>query len=133
VPTTRPLTSTVRPDQTPGAMRLSGPLAGPDVDALRHVGRLAARLLQAPAAAVTHAVGDTLHVVGFIQEGAPFATCSSLPLEDTACVEVLRSGLPMLLDDVDLLPAAPHVAALRAVGMRSYAGVPLRDAGGTPA
>ncbi len=132
MPTTRPLTSAVRSGQAPGEMRLSGPVAGPDADALRHVGRLATRLLQAPAAAVTHAVGDTLNIFGFTPDGAPFAMCTSLPLEDTACVEVLRSGLPMLLDDVDLLPAAPHLAALRAVGMRAYAGVPLRNAEGTP-
>jgi diguanylate cyclase (GGDEF)-like protein/PAS domain S-box-containing protein len=95
-------------------------LAIEDGQAFEHLPRLVARLLDAPAAAVSFLVDDQLQVVGAVgPEIRPW------PADPALSAYVVQSGAPLILEDArDHAELSEHTA-VRDHGARGYCGVPV--------
>jgi PAS domain S-box-containing protein len=94
------------------------------------IARLAARLLDAPMAAVTLVARDVDQFLGQYGMPEPFATMRSVPLEYSLCAYVVSAdevvAVGDLLAEEEL---ADHPAAVE-YGIRAFAGMPFRDGRG---
>ncbi len=90
---------------------------------------LAARLLDADFAFVS-VVGDVEELL--VGAAGPHAGLlpTSLPVELTVCQYLVMSGEALLVPDLDEHPVLRELEAVRALGLRSYAGTPLTSVDG---
>ena len=90
---------------------------------------LAARLLDADVAFVS-VVGDVEELL--VGAAGPHGGLlpTSLPVELTVCQYLVMSGEALLVPDLDEHPVLRELVAVRALGLRSYAGTPLTSVDG---
>ncbi|GAA2846013.1 hypothetical protein Acy02nite_47760 [Actinoplanes cyaneus] len=83
------------------------------------------------ASAVIHlAEGRHMRLIGGYNLAAGFEPMQQVPTSSTLAGLVLRTGFPLVIDDVEADDRVPADAPARAVGIRSYAGFPVRDPAG---
>lgn len=112
-------------------MRAAGllePIADPALDRLA---RVAARVLHAAAAAIILVDGDRGFLRSHCGLPAELAERRELPLTATLCARPARSGTVTLIEELCGSEALDEAPLARELGLRSYAGVPLRHADGT--
>ena len=96
---------------------------------LRRLVHLAAETLGVGYGFLTLVDGDHEHftaVGGALASRLPLA----LPVEDSVCRHLVSTDAPLLVPDLQEHPALKGLAVVRALGLRSYAGTPVRDADG---
>ena len=91
---------------------------------------LTARGARARTAAIHLADGDQLNLIGGHQLPDGFQRMRPVPVSSTLAGIVLRTRLPLIITDVDADPRVPVDAPARTVGLRCYAGFPVRDPDG---
>ncbi|HYW09674.1 MAG TPA: PAS domain S-box protein [Longimicrobium sp.] len=89
---------------------------------------LAARLVKAPTVLVTLVDGDLETVAGGTGLREPLQSRRSIPLADSFCQHVVRTGEPMLLRDARHSKRVRSSPLIREMSIVAYAGFPLRDA-----
>ncbi|MEU4689405.1 ATP-binding protein [Actinoplanes sp. NPDC023714] len=77
------------------------------------------------------AEGGHLRLVGGYNLPEGFQPMQSVPVSATLGGLVLRTGFPVVISDVNVDERVPADAPVRAVGIRSFAGFPVRDPDGT--
>ncbi|MGF1525251.1 MAG: GAF domain-containing protein [Candidatus Competibacterales bacterium] len=102
-------------------------LPDPEFDRLT---RLATQLLAAPVSLVSLVAED--HQFFKSQQGLsePWATERCTPLSHSFCQYLVASGEPLIVEDARLDPRLATNAAIEALKVVAYAGVPLRDRDG---
>lgn len=102
----------------------TGLLDTPAEESFDRLTRLAARLLEVPAAFVSLVDAGRDFYKSAIGFGEPLASERQLQGR-TFCHYALLSPEPLLLDDVSTLPGFADVPTVQTLGVRAYAGVPL--------
>ena len=94
---------------------------------LDRAARLAAALLQAPAAYVTLVAGDQQRAPGAVDADADAAAGPgrTLPMTDSICQYQIVTGEPLLIPDATLDPLTQHKGGVVDGSIRAYAGTPL--------
>ena len=94
---------------------------------LDRAARLAAALLQAPAAYVTLVAADQQRAPGAVDADADAATgpARTLPMSDSICQYQVVTGEPLVIPDATLDPLTQHKGGVRDGSIRAYAGTPL--------
>jgi two-component system phosphate regulon sensor histidine kinase PhoR len=95
--------------------------------------RLAALTVRAAGAAcaMIHLVdGRLLRLIGGDDLPPGFEPMQQVPMSSTLAGLVLKTGFPIVITDVNADARVPGDAPVRSVGLRSYAGFPVRDPGG---
>ncbi|GGQ75246.1 GAF domain-containing sensor histidine kinase [Couchioplanes azureus] len=83
------------------------------------------------ACAMIHLVeGRNLRLIGGHHMPQGFEPMQDVPMSATLGGVLLRTGFPVVVSDVDADERVPVDAPVRAVGIRSYAGFPVRDPDG---
>ncbi|HEX6909625.1 MAG TPA: GAF domain-containing sensor histidine kinase [Longimicrobium sp.] len=101
-------------------------LAGtPPEEAFDRLTRLAVHLLGAPISLLSLIDGERQWVKSVAGVGHGSAAEGFIPVERSICRHVAGSGQPLCIADVGADARIPAHAAMRAWGVRSYAGVPL--------
>ncbi|MBW3572980.1 MAG: PAS domain S-box protein [Gemmatimonadetes bacterium] len=109
-----------------GATALAGT---PPEEAFDRLTRLAVHLLPAPISLLSLIDGESQwvkSVAGVAAQGLP----RRVPLGRSVCGHVIAGGEPLVIPDVEREPRVALDAAMRAWGVRAYAGVPLVTAEG---
>lgn len=96
---------------------------------LDRLAMLAATAMESPIALV-NLIGSRQHLVGMAGLGEPLATTRELPLDEGYCPATLESGAPVFADDIVALRGNGSGSAEPWLGLRGYAGCPLRDVNG---
>ncbi|MFF5081167.1 ATP-binding protein [Actinoplanes sp. NPDC000266] len=76
------------------------------------------------------AEGRNLRLIGGHNLPPGFEPLQEVAISSTLAGVVLRTGLPLVVSDVETDDRVPAEAPVRAVGIRSYAGFPVRDPSG---
>ena len=97
-------------------------------EAFDRLTRLAVHLLGAPISLLSLIDGERQWVKS--TAGVEGQAVCEIPLARSICRHVLSGGEVLCIDDVADDPRVPHDAAMRAWGVRAYAGVPLVTANG---
>lgn len=101
-------------------------LAGtPPEESFDRLTRLAVHLLGAPLSLLSLVDGERQWVKSVAGVGHGPAAEGFIPVERSLCSQVAGSGEPLCIPDMDADARVPAGAAMRAWGMRAYAGVPL--------
>ncbi|WP_239140878.1 ATP-binding protein [Actinoplanes campanulatus] len=83
------------------------------------------------ACALIHlAEGRNMRLVGGHNLPPGFEPMQQVPMSSTLAGALLRTGFPLVISDVETDDRVPLDAPVRAVGIRSYAGYPVRDPAG---
>lgn len=106
------------------AVRDTGLLDTPPEESFDRLTRLAARLLEVPAAFVSLVDVERDFYKSTFGFGEPLATERQLTGR-TFCHYTLTSPEPLVLDDVTVLPDLADVPTVQTLGVRAYVGVPL--------
>jgi PAS domain S-box-containing protein len=106
------------------AVRASALVGTPPEEAFDRLTRLAVHLLGAPISLLSLIDGDRQWIksAAGVPSGAPDP---SIPVERSICRHVVASGEPVCIPDVIIDDRVAGDAAMRAWGVRAYAGVPL--------
>ena len=123
----RPTTSVLADPQRLAALRATGLLRGAASDVLDRVARTAARLLGVPVALVSLVDRDEQWFPGLAGRDADGR---HTPLSHSFCQHVVTSGAPLIVTDALTHPLVGDNRAIRDLGVRAYAGVPLTTANG---
>jgi two-component system phosphate regulon sensor histidine kinase PhoR len=91
---------------------------------------LTARGARAGTAMIHLANGCQLRLIGGFGLPVGFECMRPVPMTETLAGLVLQSRLPLIITDVELDRRVPRDAPARTVGIRSYAGFPVRDPDG---
>ncbi|MEU8662962.1 response regulator [Actinoplanes philippinensis] len=91
-----------------------------------------AALTGARTAAVTLVLSDAVTYVASVGVPGPLAEAGGLPAEWAPCSLVVDRDEAVLISDTHADPANLRNPVVTQLGVRSYAGVPLRDAAGIP-
>jgi PAS domain S-box-containing protein len=122
------------PTETPDLLRDSARMAAvratalagtPPEEAFDRLTRLAVHLLGAPISLLSLIDGDRQWVKSVAGVPDPPTPPHFIPVERSICRLVAGSGEPLFVDDVGSDDRIPANAAMRAWGVRAYAGVPL--------
>jgi PAS domain S-box-containing protein len=106
------------------AVRATALAGTPPEEAFDRLTRLAAHLLGAPISLLSLIDGERQWIKSIV--GVPDDRReASIPVERSICRHVVGSGEPLCIGDVDEETGVPAGAAMRAWGVRAYAGVPL--------
>jgi signal transduction histidine kinase len=97
----------------------------PQEESFDRLTRLAARLFNVPLALVTLADAERLFFKSFCGLGEPWASRREMPLTDSFCQHTISSKQPLVLEDIHHYPQFSGLAAVSALNIRAYAGVPL--------
>ena len=127
---TSPTLPGVREPGRVDALARVGEVTGPADPALDRVARLAARLLSAPAAYVTLVGADEQRSPGAAELDHTGAPMRRLPLADSICQFQVATDEPLVIDDAHADPLTEHNRTVLDGTVGSYAGMPLRSAGG---
>lgn len=92
--------------------------------------RLAAALLQTPAAYVTFLAGDAQLSPGAVELDSAAPPRRTLGLQESICQFQVVTGEPLVIDDTRRDPLSSRKEAVRDGSMGAYAGVPLITQGG---
>ncbi len=92
--------------------------------------RLAAALLDAPAAFVTLVGAEEQVAPGAVQLDRPAGSGRSIPIRESLCQFTVATGEPLVLPDTQANPLVQAKPAVRNGTVLAYAGVPLRTSGG---
>jgi PAS domain S-box-containing protein len=121
------------------ALRETGLLDSPAEEAFDRLTRLAARALGAPIALLSFVDAERQFFKSAVGLPDHLATARQMPLTQSLCKHVVRTGEPLLLGDIsaedvcvlaDGLPLTSDERALTTLNVRAYAGVPLTSADG---
>ncbi|WP_203782829.1 ATP-binding protein [Paractinoplanes rishiriensis] len=83
------------------------------------------------ACAMIHlAEGRNMRLIGGHNLPPGFEPMQQVPMSSTLAGLLLRTGFPLVISDVEADDRVPPDAPVRAVGIRSYAGFPVRDPAG---
>ena len=112
------------------ALRSTGAPDTPAEESFDRLTRLAARLLQAPAALVSLVDADRQFFKSCVGLPEPWQSRRQTPLSHSFCKHVVASGRPLVVDDARHHPLVKDNPAVADLGMIAYAGIPLRLASG---
>jgi PAS domain S-box-containing protein len=104
------------------AVRATALAGTPPEEAFDRLTRLATHLLGAPISLLSFIDGERQWVTSAAGVDAPD---HAIPVERSICRHVVGTGEPLCIADVDADGRIPPEAAMRAWGVRAYAGVPL--------
>ena len=107
------------------ALHETGLLDSPSEPEFDRVTRLAARLLQAPIAAVTLVDEDRQFFKSMVGVPEPWASCRETPRSDALCRRVVTTGKPLIVNDARLDPVLRDEPGVKAMRIVAYLGVPL--------
>ncbi len=111
--------------ETPAAMDLGA--AGMTQTAADRMAAVTARAAQAECAMI-HVVADRqMRLIGRYGVPAGLHRAQPVPMSSTLAGLVFRSGFPVVITDVERDVRVPVDAPARSVGLRTYAGFPIRD------
>lgn len=110
------------------ALRASGLLGTPSNEAYDKLTRLAARLLGAPIAALS--LIDRNRQFHKSRVGIADTDPREVPLSESFCQWVVSGKESVVVEDSRLHPVLKHNAAVRHMGVTSYAGIPVSTIGG---
>jgi PAS domain-containing protein len=106
------------------------PVARVAREALDRLAALAAVVMDAPIGMVNLVDGDQLHLVGMTGLGEPFASTRAVPVRVGYCPLAMLAGEPLYIQDAAEDPELADHPGYTEVGLRAYAGAPLRDTDG---
>jgi GAF domain-containing protein len=101
-------------------------------EALDRITRLACRSLDVPVALINLVDADRQHIMGCASMPEPWSSLGELPLTHGFCPFALGADEAFTIADTREEPEICDNPAVRELGVRAYAGVPLRAAGGEP-
>ncbi|HEX8391725.1 MAG TPA: ATP-binding protein [Longimicrobium sp.] len=113
------------------SLRSTELLDAPPDEVFDRLTRLAARLVQAPAAFVNLVDGRRDFFQSCFGFGEPLSTVRQLE-ETTFCHYALGRSEPLVINDARAHPVYRAVPAVESMGLTAYVGVPLHDAQGRP-
>ncbi len=105
------------------------PVAAAARTALDRLAELAAVVMNAPIGLV-NLIGEEQYLVGMIGLGEPFATTRRVALRVGYCPGTLLSGKPVFVEDAAKNPDFADHPGYTELGLRAYAGAPLRAVDG---
>ena len=111
------------------AVQRAAEVASRQATGLARLTALAARLLRVEVGFLS-LVGAEHEVLTAVVGDLGALVPQSVPVEQSACVHLVASGEPLLVDDLGEHPVLRDLAEVRALGLRSYAGSPVADQDG---
>jgi PAS domain S-box-containing protein len=112
------------------AVRSTGLAGTPPEEAFDRLTRLATHLLGAPISLLSLIDGERQWVKSVAGVADAASVQRFIPVECSVCGQVAGAGEPLCIDDIARDPRVPADAAMRAWGVRAYAGVPLVTSSG---
>lgn len=109
------------------ALRLSGFIEAPPQPTLESLAELALDLVGGTCALISAIDDRHQHYKAIAGHREPWRTLMQVPVAESLCQEVVRSGVPHVVPDTSELGAA---SGAKAHGVGAYLGVPLTDAAG---
>ncbi|HVM28439.1 MAG TPA: sensor domain-containing diguanylate cyclase [Mycobacteriales bacterium] len=113
------------PDRVAAAERALSAVADAEPGLVR-LARLAREVLGASICMVTLLDGTHEELRAVVGLPEPYRSGARVPLEVSICVRLVETGVPLVIPDLAADPALRHHPAVSALGLRRYAGVPLR-------
>ena len=112
------------------ALRRTGLLDTPPEEAFDRLTRLASRILEAPVALVSLVDRDRQFFKSAVGFPEGWTDARETPLSHSLCQHVVATGVPLAVEDARDHPVLAGSPAIAAMGMVSYAGVPLSASDG---
>ncbi|RZU52707.1 PAS domain S-box-containing protein [Krasilnikovia cinnamomea] len=103
---------------------------GPVQTTANRLAALVARAAAAPTAMIHVAEGRSIRLMGGWGVPPGYPRTAAIPASHTLFGLVIQYGFPLVIEDVRLDARVPAEAPVRAMGVRSYAGFPVRDPDG---
>ncbi|MEU7905717.1 ATP-binding protein [Actinoplanes sp. NPDC049118] len=104
--------------------------SGPVQTTANRLAALVARAATAPTAMIHVAEGRSIRLMGGWGVPPGYPRTEAIPASHTLFGLVIQYGFPLVIEDVRTDARVPAEAPVRAMGIRSYAGFPVRDPGG---
>lgn len=112
------------------SLALSGLMEVSSDEALDRLVAVAATAVDAPVVLVSLVDQNRQHFPSQLGLGEPWAARAETPLSHSFCQHVVRSGDPLIITDATESAVVAGNRAIDDLGVRAYAGFPLRDAAG---
>lgn len=129
-PELEPLLRAVRDPERLDALRATGLLDSEAEERFDRYARLAAEVLNAPAALVSLVDEDRQFFKACLGLPEPWASRRETPLTHSFCQHAVKDRAPLVVSDAREHPDLRDNLAISELNVIAYAGVPLRDGGG---